>query len=157
MQQVRDVHSAGLYLSHNIYNMDEAGFERAGQRRVRRVAQINHPRRGQAKPPTMEHLTVVACVGTSDAPIPPLIIFKGDCIDGQESWTAARDSTGAEMVACITQSSWNNSVVALQCNKHFDLATKARGHTGRAPRLLYHDGHRTHSGERGRESGRKRV
>lgn len=60
------------------------------------------PQSGQST--SMQHLTVVACIGTSDAPVSPLVIFRGDCNDGQESWTAARDFNGAEMVACVTKS-----------------------------------------------------
>ena len=124
--------------------MDEAGFERAGQRRVRRVAPIDYPRRGQAKPPTAQHLTVVACIGTEDAPVPPLIIFKGDSPNIQESWTAAHNPYGPSMVACVTKSGWINSFIALKWLQHFDKATKGRADEGRLPRLLYLDGHSTH-------------
>jgi hypothetical protein len=90
----------------------------------------------------MLHLTVVACIGTFDAPIAPLVIFRGDCNDGQVSWTAARDPNGAEMVACVTKSGWINTFIAVQWLKHFGCATQARANG--APRLLYLDGHSTH-------------
>ena len=87
--QVKEALDTGLYLSSNIYNMDETGFELSTARRTRRVGPTNASIKAQASLAASGHITVIAAISTHDAPIPPFIIYSGgSLIDG---WLETRD------------------------------------------------------------------
>ena len=100
---MRHIFDTTHYLSTNVYNMDEVGFDLSAPRKTRRVASHHHPRNVQISLAGPGHITVIACIGLADAPVPPVIIFQGATNDGQKSWTAHREIRGAHQLAVVTQ------------------------------------------------------
>ncbi len=81
---MRHIYDTTQYLSTNVYNMDEVGFDLSAPRKTRRVASHHHPRNAQTSLAGPGHITVIACIGLADAPVPPVIIFQGATNDGPE-------------------------------------------------------------------------
>ena len=69
--------------------MDETGFSLSTSRRARRVAPLHIPIKGQASLSTSTHITLVATISTSDAPVKPYIIYPG--VNLMDDWFKAMD------------------------------------------------------------------
>ena len=93
-------------------------------------------------PESSEHITTVACIGVTDAIVPPLIIYSGQQL--QESWFKNRVS-GVEQFATVSNSGWTNEFIH---NKWlmdlFDPYTRERARNCADPRFLFLDGADTH-------------
>ena len=138
--QVKEVYATGRHPPRAIFNMDECGFDLSEERKRRRIGPVGHPRNGQALPPSHDHITSVACIGISSAPVPPLIIYQGKEL--QDIWV--RGSCPTRQTAITTESGWIDSWVMLRWLEDvFDPATKDRVDRGQQ-RLLFMDGHETH-------------
>ena len=131
----------GLYLPKSIYNMDETAFELGSTQRRRRIAPRGTTSKAHATLPKKAHMTVIAAIGTMDAPIPPYILFAGHSL--MDEWFLEMDKT-PKMMAAVTDSGYSNSFITMQWLKTcFDPATKARARRGL--RLLFLDGPRIHT------------
>ena len=134
------MYATGRFPPGAIFNMDECGFELSEQRKIRRIGPVDHARNGQALPPSNEHITSVACIGISSAPVPPLIIYQGK--DVLDIWVRGESPT--RQTAITTDSGWINSWVIIRWLEDvFDPATCDRVERGQQ-RLLFMDGHETH-------------
>ncbi|EIW65511.1 hypothetical protein TREMEDRAFT_36178 [Tremella mesenterica DSM 1558] len=139
---VKHIYTSHIYFPHNIYNMDEVGFNIALQHRTRTVAPRSTHRKAQTLPTNSEHITVVACIGTESAPIPPLVIYKGESV--LEGWTAEQNPPIPQR-AITTFSGYSNSYITkMWLEDIFDPATKAIARNGKDRRLLFLDGFDAH-------------
>ena len=84
---MKKAYDTGLYPSTSIYNMDETFFQLVSSRKTRRIGPISLPsNKAVVLPASNEHITVIACIGINDAPVPPVVVYKGATV--QNSWTA---------------------------------------------------------------------
>ncbi|EIW71701.1 hypothetical protein TREMEDRAFT_28153 [Tremella mesenterica DSM 1558] len=137
----KETFDAGQYHPENVYNVDEVGFDLAGGRRTRRVAPRDAPIKSQAALPTDTHISVIATISTSDAPVPPFLIYPGKNL--MSDWFKVRQDTPIQQ-AVVTDSGYINSYTMIQwLTECFDPYTveRANGH----PRLLILDGHDCHT------------
>ncbi|CCG85065.1 protein of unknown function [Taphrina deformans PYCC 5710] len=120
---VKDAYASHSIKPCNIYNMDEAGFQLAFSRKTIKVAPKSYTKSQQARAESSEHVTVVAAIGVTDAPVPPLIIYRGQQL--QESWF--NNNEDVSMRAIVTDSGWSNDYIALKwLIEVFEPATKDR-------------------------------
>jgi len=139
MKGMYDTH---LYPSNSIYNMDETLFQLGSSRKTRRIGPVSLPNnKAIALPASNQHITVIACIGTNDAPIPPVILHQGATV--QNSWTAVmRDDV--RQLAEISESGWTNGYMTKKSLEQvFDPYTRERVPWGKR-RLLIMDGRNTH-------------
>ncbi|WVQ70356.1 uncharacterized protein L199_008583 [Kwoniella botswanensis] len=94
------------YLSSNIFNMDEAPFNMSTDRKVKRVAPKYKPTTSQAALANDCHITVVATISTSDAPVPPFLIYSGEYFI--EEWADVKDKDPL-LMAAVSKTGYNNS------------------------------------------------
>ena len=87
-----------------------------------------------------EWISVIETIGTSDTPVPPTIIFRGQVLP--YSWTEGLHSEVGKWLLLVTEKGWTNQDAALEWLKHFDKHTRMRV-KGRK-RLLLLDGHLSH-------------
>lgn len=121
--------------------MDEAPFDLGYERRARRLAPKDLPHNSQGVPPSGEHITSVACIGTASAPVPPLIIYKGKSV--LTTWTA--NDNGTHQLATTSDSGWSNTHIQMVWLRDaFDPATKVAARNGRDRRLIFLDGAEFH-------------
>ena len=129
------------YLPHNIYNMDECGFQLQNDRRARRIAPRTSSSKSQSSLAVTEHFTVVAAISTSDSPVPPFLIYQGKYL--LEEWVKVRDSE-PKMDAAVSESGYINGYLIKQWLRDcFDPSTRDRAEGLR--RLLFLDGHLSHT------------
>ena len=134
--KVAEVLDTGLYAPKDIYNMDECGFDLSSSRRTRRVGPRGSSIKAQASLASSTHITVVACISTFDAPVPPFILYEGKYF--MEDWTKAHNPTPAQK-ATVTESGFSNTGMTIRwLNEVFDPATRDRA--AGSPRLLFLDG-----------------
>jgi hypothetical protein len=120
--------------------MDEAGFNLSTGRHTRRVGPTKASSKSQASLAAGTHITIIATIGTSDAPVPPYLIYSGAHI--LEEWVAVRDR-GPKLMANTTDSGWANSYIIKEwLTECFDPYTKARA--GSSRRLLFLNGLESH-------------
>jgi DDE superfamily endonuclease len=120
----------------DIYNIDETGFILGdGEKRYviidRRLgaSQIAKGKKG-------EFLTVIECVSATGTSIPPMVIYKGEYLQGHwfdsnapRDWMVATSSKG-----------WTSNALGLKwLQDHFEPATRTNGY-----RFLILDGHGSH-------------
>ncbi|EIW69290.1 hypothetical protein TREMEDRAFT_15010, partial [Tremella mesenterica DSM 1558] len=87
------------------------------------------------------HITVIATISTSDAPVPPFIIYPG--MNLMQDWTKVRDPTPNQL-ATVTDTGYINTYTMQRWLKEcFDPSTRDRAEG--PPRLLILDGHETHT------------
>ena len=67
--------------------------------------------KAQASLPADVHITLVATIGTTSAPVPPFLLFPGNDILNQ--WVAVRDES-PKLVAEVTESGYMNGYMAKQ-------------------------------------------
>jgi len=121
--------------------MDEAGFELVSSRKTRKIGPIHSSNKAVALPASNQHITVIACIGTTDAPVPPLILYSGATV--QRSWTTVKE-TDVRQLAEVTESGWTNTYMTKKwMEQAFDPYTCDRVPTGKS-RLLIMDGHESH-------------
>ena len=121
--------------------MDEVGFDLATTRRTRRVAPRTSSSKAQASLATSDHITVIATISTSDAPVPPFVIYKGGHVI--EEWMATVEKQ-PRVMADVTDSGYSNSYMTIRWLKDcFDPTTKGRADGQR--RLLFLDGPDIHT------------
>ncbi|EIW67205.1 hypothetical protein TREMEDRAFT_69735 [Tremella mesenterica DSM 1558] len=138
---VKDVYDTGLYAPSCIFNMDEVPFSLSYERKVRRIGPRDHPRNGQAIPASSEHITSIACIGIDSAPVPPVIIYKGACV--QQNWTSVSEKD-IRQLAVTTDSGWINSYIMVKWLEDvFDPYTRDIAQGRR--RLLFIDGAEPHT------------
>ena len=86
-------------------------------------------------------MTVIACIGVDSAPVPPLVIYKGETV--QTSWFGINEPDVPQLFQA-TASGWSNSFMArLWIEQVFDLHTKDHAPAGKY-RLLLLDGLLSH-------------
>jgi len=120
--------------------MDECAFSLTSTRKTRRVAPIHTPIKAQSSLAKTSHITLIATISTSDAIVPPYVIYQGQFI--MEEWLNPRDKEPA-MIAGVSDSGWITGYHAQRwLTDCFDPATRDRAGTAR--RLLILDGHDTH-------------
>ena len=120
--------------------MDECAFNLSSERKTRRVAPTHTPIKAQASLATDTHITLIATISTTDAIVPPYIIFPGTKIS--EEWLTVMDKE-PKMMAGVSKKGWINGFHAQQwLTECFEPATKDRAKGD--PRLLILDGHDTH-------------
>ena len=140
--QVKSVFDSNLYKSTNIYNVDEIGFDYNLERRQRKVGPKGGARNGQAGKGNSEHITSVVCIGIAHAPVPPLIIYRGQNL--QQSWFEQHEDVAQR--AIVTDSGWTNDYVQMKwLQEVFDPATKPIARNGLDRRLLFLDGLEAHT------------
>ena len=106
-----------------------------------RVALKGIGKNSQARSESSEHITVVACIGTKDAIVPPLVVYRGKYL--QDSWFQSQEDV--PQLAITTESGWSNDCVQLKwIQECFDPATKSLAKAGQKPPLLYFDGAEHH-------------
>ena len=64
--------------------MNECAFSLTSARKTRRVAPIHTPLKAQASLATGTHITLVTTISTSDAILPPYVIYPGQYF--MEEW-----------------------------------------------------------------------
>ena len=122
--QVKEVIDTGLYKPCNIYNMDETGFHLSTARRARRVAPVGTPIKAQASLATSVHISLVATISTSDAPVDPYIIYPGKNL--MDDWFIGRDPK-PDIMAAVSESGFINGFQMKQWLEDcFDPATCGR-------------------------------
>ena len=99
--------ATGLYLPCNIYNMDEVGFDLSTSRKLRRVAPRTSSSKAQRSLTTHTHITVIAAISTSDAPIPPFLLYPGQYL--MDNWLAAMDPS-PRITADVTETGFFNTL-----------------------------------------------
>jgi hypothetical protein len=115
--------------------MDKTAFNLSSKRKARKVGPRRHSSKAQATFPSDVHITVTATISTTDAIVPPLIIYSGG--NFLENWTAVKDEY-PKLHATITESGWTNAYMHMVwLERNFDPATKGRA--GRDRRLLFLD------------------
>ena len=127
----------------DIYNMDEKGFMKGSDpnRKDRILVPSKEALEAIAAGVTdREWISVIETIGTSDIPVPPTIIFRGQVLP--YSWTENLPSEVGKWLLLVTEKGWTNQDAALEWLKHFDKHTKMRV-KGRK-RLLVLDGHVSH-------------
>ena len=116
--------------------MDKTPFTLSAKQKVRRVGKRGSSRKSQSSLPDDVHITVVTTISTSDAVVPPFIIYPGENL--LEEWLEVRDPKPYQ-VATATTSGYTNSYMhkrwSIDC---FDRYTKERAEGRR--RLLFLDG-----------------
>jgi len=119
---MKSVYNTHLYPPSCIYNMDETFFQLGSSRKSRRIGPISLPsNKAVALPASGEHITVMACIGINDAPVPPVILYKGAAV--QKSWTAVMEKDVPQLVEA-TDSGWTNGYIAQKwLEKLFDRYT----------------------------------
>ena len=124
------------YLPADIYNVDEVGFHVAIRRKSRIVARRGAVKTRKPDPSGGEHISVVSTISTTDAPVPPLILFAAKSL--VDDWFKLVKET-PKILASYTDSSWTNDFVHMKwLTDCFDPYTRQRA-AGRR-RLLFLDG-----------------
>ena len=119
--KVAKVLDTGLYLTRNIYNMDECGFDLGSTCRTRRVGPVNASIKAQSTILTSTHITVIAAILTQDAPVPPFLIYSGKYL--MMEWTQTQDPSPRQF-ADVTDSGFSSTYMTIQwLEKVFDPAT----------------------------------
>jgi hypothetical protein len=132
------VYNSGRYAPSCIFNMDESGFKLALPRRQRKIAPRDHPHNGQSLPGGPQHVTVVACIGVTSAPVPPLLIYPGKHV--QTAWTAVKHPEPRQ-ITTTSHSGWTNGYIHKKwLETVFEPYTRQFGRN----RLLILDGHDSH-------------
>ena len=117
----------GLYLPCNIYNMDEVGFNLSSNRRVRAVGPRGSSSKSQSALAGVTHISIVAAIGTHDAPVPPLLVYSGGNL--LHEWLQPRD-LHPQLAATVTDSGWANSyIIKRWLIEQFDVSTRERAET----------------------------
>jgi len=104
---VKDVLETGLYHSTDIYNIDVCGLELSTSGRTRRVAIHTKP---PSRPRPLLPMTHSGAISTTDAPIPPFVIYPEGSLLGE--WLDPRDPESA-MMATVLESGWINHFLGL--------------------------------------------
>ena len=138
---MKSAYDTNLYPPSCIYNMDETFFSVGSSRKTRKIGPNTLPTKAVTSPASNQHITVLACIGIEDAPIPPVILYQGATV--QKSWTAVMEADVPQL-AEVTESGWVNGVMMKKwLEAVFDPYTRDRVPRGKR-RLLILDGHDTH-------------
>lgn len=81
----------GRYCDKDIYNCEETGFKLNTTLKQRRVARKGAFKKSQTSLAANCHITVTATISTSDAPVPPFVIYPGQYLC--DEWLNIRDSS----------------------------------------------------------------
>lgn len=117
-------------------------FRIGSTRKTRRIGPKTLPScKALASPASNQHITVIACIGTNDAPVPPVVLYQGGSV--QNSWLAVMETDVPQLVEA-TESGWTNGFIAKKwLERVFDPYTRERVPPGKQC-LLIMDGHATH-------------
>ncbi|KAF4627253.1 hypothetical protein G7Y89_g10904 [Cudoniella acicularis] len=130
----------------NIYNFDEKGFLIGLGRTLKRIITQEALKSGRVKKAkqdgSREFISILACISAFGKWIPPLLVYKGDLGDLQNTWV---DDVTTKSAAHFTVSSngWSNNAIGLVWLKQvFCRYTKPKRETQK--RLLIVDGYSSH-------------
>jgi hypothetical protein len=134
----RTVRDEGI-LDENIYNVDESGCALGMIQAARAIIDTNVPLTYHAQPGRQEWVTVIECISGDGTSISPLIIFKGENINGR--WVP-KDAPRDWHISCNSKG-WSSNEHGLQwLQECFEPQTRSKAN-GRK-RILLCDGHDSH-------------
>jgi hypothetical protein len=134
----RTIEEEGI-IDENIYNVDETGFALGTIQAARAIIDSTVPLTYHAQPGRQEWVTVIECISADGMSISPLVIFKGENVNGR--WVP-QDAPRDWHISCNSKG-WSSNEHGLQWLREcFEPQTRSKAN-GRK-RILLCDGHDSH-------------
>ena len=133
----------------NTYNMDEKGFMIGILTKSKRIFTKKVWERGKLRGSNQdgnrEWITLLASICADSTALPPLLIYKADTNNLQDTWVQDFDAEVHTAHFASSPSGWTNNKIGLAwLNIIFDRYTKNKARKGRDWRMLICNGHGSH-------------